>query len=228
MVMKKILMICTSFFGYNGIAAVIINEYKALDKEKMQVDLLCINEPSDEIKEMFKKNNSQIFVVSRNSQPVRYMIKISRIMKENKYDIVHIHGNSATMAVELMAARRAGIKVRIPHSHNTTSDHMRIHKLLKPIFDRTYTHAFACGTNAGKWLYGKKDFIVINNGIDTTRFTYNKEYRDFIREKYNLEDKFVVGHVGRFNYQKITEFSYLCLNRRRYYCRSRYDRTILG
>ncbi|MBE5935392.1 MAG: glycosyltransferase family 1 protein [Lachnospiraceae bacterium] len=200
--MSKILIICTNVFGYNGIAAVILNEYKAFDKKKMQIDLLCINEPSEEIKEMLEKNNSKLYIVERNSSPLKYMKNIKKIMKENAYDVVHIHGNSATMAVELMAAKKAGVKVRIPHCHNTTSDHMKVHKLLKPFFNKYYTHGFACGTNAGKWLYGDKEFVVINNGIDTTRFTYNKEYRNEIRKEYNVEDKFVVGHVGVFNYQK--------------------------
>ena len=200
--MRKVLIICTNVFGYNGIAAVILNEYKAFDKEKMQIDLLLINEPSDEIKEMLKKNNSRLYVVKRNSNPIKYMKEIKKIMKENKYDLVHIHGNSATMAVELLAAKKAGVKVRIPHSHNTTSDHMKVHRFLKPIFDKTYTHGFACGLNAGKWLYGDNEFVVINNGIDTMRFSYNEEYRDEIRKKHNIEDKFVVGHVGVFNYQK--------------------------
>ena len=200
--MRKVLIICTNVFGYNGIAAVILNEYKAFDKEKMQIDLLLINEPSMEIKDMLEKNNSKLYVVKRNSNPFKYMNDIKKIMKENKYDLVHIHGNSATMAVELLAAKHAGVKVRIPHSHNTTSDHMRIHKILKPIFDKTYTQAFACGVNAGKWLYGDNEFVVINNGIDTKRFSYNEDYRNEIRKKHNIEDKFVIGHVGVFNYQK--------------------------
>lgn len=200
--MEKILVICTNVFGYNGIAGVILNYYKALDKEKMNIDMILINEPSDEVKQLLKKNNSKLYIVKRNSNPLAYMYKIEKIMKENKYDLVHIHGNSATMAIELMAAKRAGIPVRIPHSHNTTSDHMRAHKLLKPIFSKNYSYGFACGNEAGKWLYGDRDFVVINNGVDTDKFQYNKEFRDEIRRKYGVTDKFVVGHIGVFNYQK--------------------------
>ena len=52
----------------------------------------------------------------------------------NKYDVIHIHGNSATMAVETMAAALAGVKVRIAHSHNTTCTHMKAHRILYPFF----------------------------------------------------------------------------------------------
>ena len=66
--MKKILIICANAFGYNGIAAVILNEYKAFDKEKMQIDLLFNNEPSEEIKEIFTKNNSKLYIMERNKK----------------------------------------------------------------------------------------------------------------------------------------------------------------
>ena len=200
--MNKILVICTNVFGYNGIAGVILNYYKAIDKQKMHIDMLLINEPSDDVKQLLKDNGSELYVVKRNSNPMRYMHKIEKIMRENKYDLVHIHGNSATMAVELMAAKRAGVPVRIPHSHNTTSDHMSAHKLLKPIFNKNYSYGFACGNEAGKWLYGDRDFVVINNGVDTDKFQYNEDFRDEIRRKYGVKDKFVVGHIGVFNYQK--------------------------
>lgn len=200
--MNKILVICTNVFGYNGIAGVILNYYKAIDKKKMHIDMLLINEPSDDVKKLLKDNGSELYVVKRNSNPMRYMHKIEKIMRENKYDLVHIHGNSATMAIELMAAKRAGILVRIPHSHNTTSDHMRLHKILKPMFNKNYSYGFACGNEAGKWLYGERDFVVINNGIDTDKFQYNEDFRDEIRRKYGVIDKFVVGHMGVFNHQK--------------------------
>lgn len=200
--MKNILVICTNVFGYNGIASVILNYYKAIDKEKIHIDMVLINEPRQEIKELFEENNTNLYVIKRNSNPFSYMKSLKEIMKSNNYELVHIHGNSATMAIELMVAKSVGIKVRIPHCHNVTTDHGIIHNVLKPIFNKSYSYGFACGKDAGKWLYGDKDFVVINNGIDTDNFKFNSEYRDAIRDKYHLEGKYVVGHVGIFNYQK--------------------------
>ena len=48
--------------------------------------------------------------------------------------------------------------------------------------------------------------IILNNAIDTSKFSYNKEIRKSIRKKENLEGKFVVGHAGRFVNQKNHEF----------------------
>ena len=46
----------------------------------------------------------------------------------------------------------------------------------------------------------------IKNGIDLDRYKYDKYKRCKIREKYNLGDSFIMGHVGRFSYQKNQEY----------------------
>ena len=81
-----------------------------------------------------------------------------------------------------------------------------IDKLLRPIFKTSYTHAFACGEEAGKWLFDKRKFEVINNGRDIEKFKYNQDVRKKLRKEYNLENQIVLGHVGTFNYQKNHEY----------------------
>ena len=99
-----------------------------------------------------------------------------------------------------------GIKIRIAHCHNTTCDKLRIHKVLKPIFKRIYTYGFACSEDAGKWLFGERDFKILPNGFDTQKFIFNLESRNRIRKELKLENKYIIGHVGMFNKQKNHEF----------------------
>ena len=47
---------------------------------------------------------------------------------------------------------------------------------------------------------------MVKNGIDVEQYAYNKEARNRIREKLGIQDKIVVGHVGRFVYQKNHDF----------------------
>ena len=60
---------------------------------------------------------------------------------------------------------------------------------------------------AGDWLYGKKTkYTVFNNAIELDKFVYNEQIRNRIRKQYHIEDKYVIGHVGRFCYQKNHDF----------------------
>ena len=47
---------------------------------------------------------------------------------------------------------------------------------------------------------------IINNAIQLQHFQYDEEKRKELRDKYNLNNKNVIGHIGRFQPQKNQEF----------------------
>ena len=68
------------------------------------------------------------------------------------------------------------------------------------------TDLLACSEKAGQFQYGKTGFKIINNAIELEKFIYNEEIRTKLRSDLGLNDKFVIGHIGRFNVQKNHEF----------------------
>lgn len=55
-------------------------------------------------------------------------------------------------------------------------------------------------------IIASKKHHIINNAIQTNAYVYNEKVRDEIRNTYGLDDRYVLGHVGRFQYQKNHEF----------------------
>lgn len=201
----KILVISTVRFKLNGISSVIMNYYKAMNKEEIEMDIVSIDDPIEEYKRQFEQYSIHYFVIKK-SKIFRYFFKLFAVAKAGNYEIVHVHGNSANMAIELLACWLAGIKVRIAHSHNTSSLHPGTHKLLYPLFSLLYTHGFACGQDAGRWLFHDKPFEVITNGIDLKKYNYDSKIRAIYREKIGAKDRIVIGHIGNFIEQKNHEF----------------------
>jgi len=80
---------------------------------------------------------------------------------------------------------------------------LNFNKLLLKI---SATDLFACSELAGKVTFGEKNFKVIRNAIDIEKFRFNETYRSEIRNELGLKDEFVLGHAGRFTYQKNHEF----------------------
>ena len=200
---KKLLMIQTVRVGANGITSFVLNYYRHLDYGRFSVDFVFPNEPSERLRREIASHGGCIYVLPmRNRNPILYFFRLSRIVRENGYDIVHAHGNSATLWLEMAAAKRGGARVRIPHSHNTTCRMMWAHRLLKKPFERAYTDALACGQEAGEWLFPKKPFRIMFNAIDTKRFAFSEDDRTRIRREFGLENSFVVVHVGTYNAQK--------------------------
>lgn len=204
--MIKILVIMTTNIGTSGISKIVMRYYDYIDKKKVKFDFVVPNEPNDYIKNKFNTNNTNVYIIKRKKNAIKYYFELKKIIKNGKYNIVHVHGNSSTMALELMAAKKAGCKVRIAHSHNTTCNHKIIDKMLRPIFYKYLTCGMACGADAGKWLFGKRKFIIIQNGNELSKYSFNSDIRKNIRKENNLENCIVIGHVGRFNYQKNHDF----------------------
>ena len=60
-------------------------------------------------------------------------------------------------------------------------------------------------------MYGKKavqsgKITIIPNAIDLERFAFNPDKRKSLRQRLGLDGKFVLGHIGRFAYQKNHSF----------------------
>ena len=125
-----------------------------------------------------------------------------------EYLIVHSHIDTMSY-LPLLAAKRADIPIRIAHSHNTSID-KDFKYLLKQLFrvriNSVSNVHFACGEGAGRFLFGKESFQIIPNAVDAEQFYFNPDLRVIKRKELNVENKFVVGHVGRISYQKNHKF----------------------
>lgn len=131
------------------------------------------------------------------------LLKEWLISNKDKYDCVHLHTHHALdVWAHLEACRQANVKNIIIHSHSTTGENIWLHKIAR-VFNNVFYkfNKLACSKDAGDWLYGKsqrKNISVIYNGIDVDEFKYSENNRNKIRKEFNLADKTVIGHVGRF------------------------------
>lgn len=55
-------------------------------------------------------------------------------------------------------------------------------------------------------MFSGESFQVIPNAIDVANYQYNKSLREEVRRNFNIGDRYVIGHVGRFNPQKNHDF----------------------
>lgn len=202
----KIAMVATNL-KLNGISSVIINYISHIDLDKYHITLIVGKGIAPLYRDKCKKMNVKIIELpQRKETPVLFYLSLYKKLVFGHYDIIHVHGSNASIGMELLLARLARIHIRIAHSHNTTSTNMKVHRLMKPIFNRNYNVALACGELAGRWLFGEKHFTIIPNGINIKKFKFSDTTRVEVRQKLKLKGKYVIGHVGRFNYQKNHDF----------------------
>lgn len=193
----------TKNMASNGITNVVMNYGTKLDQSKFQ--LTIITGTPIELKEYSEKCRKYgikiVLLPAKDKSAIAYYRALWRELK-NHYDIVHVHGNSAIITIEMMMAKFSGIKVRIAHCHNIMCDHTIAHKILRPVFKNLYTYGFACSMDAGKWLFRNGTFEVLPNAFQTERFVFNPTARTKIRKLLGIENNFVIGNIARFNDQK--------------------------
>lgn len=202
--MKKIrIAMIMNDFNMNGISMVVLNYCRHIDRNNFDVTIITgapVAQPNAEECERLGINVK--ILPSRKESSAKFYLALFKEISRKKYDIVHVHGNSAMITPELFISFVKRVKVRIAHSHNSTCDHMKMHKLLLPFFNMFHNHGFACSSLAGNWLFKNGKFDVIPNGFNVERFRFDPELRTETRRKLGLEDKFIIGHIGRFNNQK--------------------------
>lgn len=195
----RILLINTVPIGKNGITNVIFNYLRAMNTNEITFDFVSLNQPDDFYVHEVEKKGGRLFVIPRLEGVFKYWTSLRNLIRNNRYDAVHIHGNSHTTVLELTAAKAAGCVVRMVHAHNTTCAHVVVHKLLTPLFKPLCSHGLACGEAAGRFMFGNKPFTVVNNGVDTEKFAFCAKKRNAIRKQYGFEGRKVIGHVGYFS-----------------------------
>lgn len=195
-----------------GVEAVILNYFRNINKSKFVFDFVIDSDSTDnnfinEIQEL----GGTIIKCPPYQKLHSYNKFLYKLFKEKKYDIVHSNINTLSV-FPLRMAEKAGIKIRIAHSHSTSNPKEWKKNLLKNIlrpFSKKYANVyFACSELAGRYLFGNKAFdegkvVIFNNAINLDKFKYNEEKRKEIRKKLNIKnDTFVIGHIGRFVAQK--------------------------
>lgn len=196
--MKKVLVIITTaFVKTGGLASVMLNYWRAMDKSGLSFDFASTNVIDELLLKELSKEDSHYYQLPPRKKVLAYFLAVRNLCKG--YDVLHVHANSATSAIELMAAKFAGVPKRIHHNHTSKTKHPLLNKILYPLFQFSYTEAIACSDAAGEWLFGKGKYIVLPNAIDIEKFRYNVEVRNRIRKEFGIQDNdLVVGHIGKF------------------------------
>lgn len=196
--MKKILVvITTAFTPTGGLTTVMMNYYRAINKEEVKIDFASTNIPQQSLFNEIHASGGEYYQLPKRKNVLAYFFALKKLCRE--YDVIHVHANSATAVIELQAAIWAGVKKRIIHNHNSKCQHNVLNRLFLSLYRRSFTQAIACSNEAGEWLYGKDGFIILRNAINVKRFKFDAIKRLTMRRSFGFgDDECVIGHIGKF------------------------------
>ena len=204
----KVLNIVSNLSQTNGVSSYVMNYYRNFSTN-VDMDFLVLNKWHNEYYGEIHTNIYEIFFNKRKSL-YSFIKQLSNFFKNhNDYDIVHCQVANLGL-IPLYFAKKNNISIRILHSHATSSSDKLLKKIRNNIIlffvKKLATDYFACSELAGKAMFGNKKFKVICNAVPFEKYAYNAEIRKKIRNEYNIDNKVVIGHIGRFCEQKNHKF----------------------
>ena len=209
--MKKVLIIAGKLY-IGGAELVCRNIGYLADPAQFRVDYLVFGDTVEAYEPELREKGCQIWHLPSPGEGYRrFYTQLKRLIRENRYDVVHCH-TMFNSGLVLRAAKRCGVPIRIAHSHSIRGPEKRgvvqnaYEKTMRRLILRDATHLVGCGQAAGEWLFGERAFrergILLLNGIDLDRFAFDPAARDQIRRELGWEDCFLIGHAGHLTQVK--------------------------
>lgn len=206
----KILHVTYGFNG-GGVGFVIANYCANQPMEGVSFDIVGEDIGKDHLlHKRFEKAGFHVcYVTPKKKSLWKNIWEMFHVIKNGHYDAVHVHFEEWSF-LYLWIAKVCGVKIRICHAHMaymtgaTAKPHYKLFRLL---LNRFATLRLACSEDAGDHLFGKHPYTILHNAIDAEEYAFNEDKRKWKRNELGIEDKYVVGVVGRLSYQKNPQFT---------------------
>lgn len=216
--MRRICIFCETWES-GGIESFLHNLLLNMDRRGMEIDIVAAELRESVFTEELRTAGVRFVVLSgRQRQILRNHRLFRKLLAERRYDVVHLNVFQGLSLYYARLARKAGVPVRIAHSHNTALRRsllrpvkLAMHKAGSRWFSADAADHWACSGPAAEFMFpadilSARGYTFIPNGIETARFRFDGAERDRMRRKLGIEGSFVVGSVGRLCYQKNQSF----------------------
>jgi hypothetical protein len=186
MEMIRVLQVVTNM-DRGGLESMLMNCYRHIDREKIQFDFLVHRQERAAFDDEIETLGGRIYRLPRLVPWSKsYLSALNRFFDEHtEYKVVHVHQDCLSSVI-LKAAKQHDIPVRIAHSHNANQD-KNLKYPIKLWYQRSIpeyaTNLFACGKDAGDWMFGGASYQIINNAIDVAAYTYGSTKRQEMRRQ---------------------------------------------
>lgn len=215
--MRKVLQINVDDLGNGGVFALVKNVIANKKDDNIKIDIASIEKFTNENNIKFLNDfGCNVIYLGGNYTGIKKYLNAKKelinYLKQNSYDYVHIHSDlSFKLWFWAKCAKKAGVKNIILHSHASGVDGNNrklkefLHKIFRKKLKNLGTCFVTCSDLAREWMFPNVNFekvITIKNGVDLNKFKYNESKRLEVRKELGIKDELLIGHLGRFAYQK--------------------------
>lgn len=196
-----------------GTETMLMNLFRQLNRDEVTFDFISYSQGDGDYDNEIKQLGGNVIKLTKTNS----ILQLVKVMKRHgPYDVIHSH-TLFHCGIANVAAKLAGVNVRIAHAHTTLDNRNQLLRkwymtLMRFLIEKCSTHYLACSKEAGHYLFGEKNvnkpkYAHFPNLIDYSYFFQNQEaeVRKF-KEEHHLDESLVIGHIGRFTEAKNHRF----------------------
>lgn len=204
--MKRILCIISSLDA-GGAETFLMKIYRSLPPEEYQLDFVVSVGGGCYTEEVLGRGGRIYQIPERTKNFLGAFCGVFSVVRKHRYDTVLKLGENSLAVADLLAAKLGGARNLVLRSCNAPTGlsfkARTVHGILRPLLNCITTVKLAPSRLAADFMFGKNSNVrLVNNGVDLDVFHYDTQERTKIRKEFALEDKIVVGHIGRYAEQK--------------------------
>lgn len=204
-----------SIMNRAGQETLLMNIMRNIDLTKVHFSFLCSVDGEGDYDEEIRRLGGNIYDLGQCClHRVKYLNYLGDIyviyrffsLHRCQFQIFQIHNyHSFNAFLQVLGAKLARVPKIIVHSHNSNALHPFLHSIFRKILNRMNIECFACSHLAAEWMFGNKGdkAYIVKNGIMVNDYVFDNQRRDKLRRQLGFQEgQLIVGHIGRFNYQK--------------------------
>ena len=192
-----------------GVEKQLLTFLQRYDHKKFSIDVACLTTTEGPLRSDYLATSARLILCQWSSYIVPFIWRLYRLLRREKYDVVHVRLSEVNGAA-ILAAKLAGVAVRISSYHHTMI-HWRRPGLMNRLvvgalqwFNRLLSTKILGNAEASlqayypDWRDDPSKFGICYNGFDVERFTEPQNSSEVRRELGLPIESLVVGHVGGF------------------------------
>lgn len=214
----RVCVFCESWES-GGIESFLCNVFGNMDLSGFEIDIVTAQLKDSVFSDKIRALGIDIVELSGSQRALAANYRaFGRLLKERRYDVVHLNIFHALSFVYGAIAKRCGVPKRIAHSHNTDLRRsagrwakIAVHKTCSRLLCGVFTELWCCSAAAAEFMFPKSavkkhGFKFVPNGIDVYRFAFDENRRAEYRNALKVGDGVLIVSVGRFCEQKNQTF----------------------
>lgn len=187
----------------------IMEYYRHIDRNKVQFDFICDSDSNGIPESEIISLGGRVYIVPPYKKLFPHLYYTYRILRKNRYEIVHAFDNTLNV-FPMLLAKLVGVKVRISESISKGDKNEKkslVKYVLRP-FSRLFANYYMANSiDCGVWQFGRKTYErgeidIFKTVINVNGNIFDKLVRDRVRNELGINGKIVYGFIGRYVAQK--------------------------